>query len=412
MRWLAALLLLAASAAFAQPYNWDDGLTDWDGADGEVWDAVTHTPTQTNTPTVTDTPTQTPSGPTNTPTLTSTPTITPTQTPTGTLDTPTITPTPTITGTFTPSATAANTSTWTPTNTGNTATPTQTPTATFTPTGTAVSCVIGGTSTPYLLLCKPPHGYEDWDVPVNMNMDLIDGWAQDVAGATSLPAPQNDGEVPYANDSLTYETDTALRFRNRGLGRRAFTVNEDNNTNQQISFDISAGLHTSRYLRLDATNVGVGTTVVPMFFGQELTEGGITTDGRWTIATNSLPYASTPRGEFAFVRSWKLQMDDGFFRLQSGVDGLGTGYSTHFRIDPATFYAGVWTAAPTSAWTVPNGRYLQAANRGEGPPTSTDCDSSTEAGRQYIDVTNNRWYVCNENDVNPGRGWDYVELTN
>jgi hypothetical protein len=52
--------------------------------------------------------------------------------------------------------------------------------------------------------------------------------------------------------------------------------------------------------------------------------------------------------------------------------------------------------------------YFEQQMSGAGAPTGTDCDAADEQGRQYIDTTNDRLYVCNEAS---GRGWDYIALT-
>jgi hypothetical protein len=72
----------------------------------------------------------------------------------------------------------------------------------------------------------------------------------------------------------------------------------------------------------------------------------------------------------------------------------------------------VWTIAPSinadgDIIATSNG-YVQGKKSGAGAPTSGDCDADAERGRQYIDTTNNRWYLCN----GATRGWDYVALTN
>ena len=56
---------------------------------------------------------------------------------------------------------------------------------------------------------------------------------------------------------------------------------------------------------------------------------------------------------------------------------------------------------------VPDGVYAQFQNYSAGTPGATDCDSDTERGRQFIDTSNNRLYICN----GAARGWDYAALT-
>ena len=58
-----------------------------------------------------------------------------------------------------------------------------------------------------------------------------------------------------------------------------------------------------------------------------------------------------------------------------------------------------------SALTASTG-FLQFQNSGAAP-TGTDCDADSEAGRFFLDTTNERLYVCN----GASRGWDYVALT-
>ena len=51
--------------------------------------------------------------------------------------------------------------------------------------------------------------------------------------------------------------------------------------------------------------------------------------------------------------------------------------------------------------------YLQFKISSAGAPASASCDSDTERGRMNIDITNNRFYICN----GATRGWDYIALT-
>jgi hypothetical protein len=69
---------------------------------------------------------------------------------------------------------------------------------------------------------------------------------------------------------------------------------------------------------------------------------------------------------------------------------------------------GIGTTNPKSALHVPDGKYAQIEDNNAGAPPAADCDNDDERGRQSIDTTNNRLYVCN----GVSRGWDYVALTN
>lgn len=56
---------------------------------------------------------------------------------------------------------------------------------------------------------------------------------------------------------------------------------------------------------------------------------------------------------------------------------------------------------------VPDGVYAKFGNYSGGVPASGDCDADAERGRQFIDSSNNRLYICN----GAARGWDYLALT-
>lgn len=402
MHRLAAVLLLAASVAWAQP-GWDDASRQWDDGAGQWWDQTTFTPTVTLTPTISPSPTQTSSDPTNTPTITNTPTLSQTPTITGTRPTATVTPT------FTSTNTAAITATPTVTPTGPTPTNTATPTATASP----QQCVVGGTLTDYLFLCKPPHGWEDWDVPLNTNFDLIDTFAQSIAPVPIVSPTPAAGQVPFGSSSGSLTTGNLYFSAGTGYARR-FSVNQLPG-NEQVIFDLSLGLAKERYIRLDSnytsecpdpiTGVCTVQTAPSMFLGQAIDTFGMTKLGSWTIATNSLPYADgSPSAQFPLQTSWIMQFDPLYFRIQAGAL---SSYSTLFKIDPTDRKAGVFTTNPNSGFHVPDGSYFQAENHGEGAPLSSSCASDDDIGRQYIDTLNNRWYLCNDE----ARGWDYVALT-
>lgn len=432
----------------------------------------TPTPTQTHTFTSspTSTPTGTLSTPTVTPTYTASQTTAPTNsptrtmtftnTPTGTLvPTGTATPTRTPTATFTPAAccgdcngggsvslgevqictdiflgnSALSTCFACDCDSGGTvtidevqeaslnnlngcpvatatvpsATPSITPTASPSPAGG--ECVIGGTSTPYLMLCKPPHGYEDWDIPLNLNSDIIDDFAAGLAQA-QLPEPTINGQIPFADSTLDYTTGD-LYFQDGQLA-----VNQAPSADT-YSFDFTGGTALNRFLRLGSTSQNVCPPFpcvfndnVPLFIGQEVSTTGQATLGRWGASVNSKPTQLTTVPLLPATTSMGWQLDPSFFRVRGTLVPLGidTTWTTMFKCQPnGSGQCGVFTDSPQSALQVPDGRYLQASDNNAGAPAAEDCDSDLERGRISHDTSNNRLYFC----AGATRGWDYAALT-
>lgn len=280
--------------------------------------------------------------------------------------------------------------------------PSPTPSRTATPTGTPVGgdCVIGGTSTPFLMLCKPPHGYLDWDIPMNMNADIIDTFAASL-NETQLPAPTVMGQIPFADSTFNYTTGDLY------FSGGKFAVNQAPGTEQYI-FNVAGGSPVSRFMKFSSS--GTPPQVLPLFIGEELNTNNQTTLGRWTIATNSKPYQSTLDPEFPGTTSMALQLDPSGISMEMTLIPLGidTAYTTVFKCQPnGAGTCGVFTSNPQSGFQVPDGHYLQASDNNAGAPAAEDCDADAEIGRISLDSSNFRVYVC----MGATRGWDYSALT-
>lgn len=68
---------------------------------------------------------------------------------------------------------------------------------------------------------------------------------------------------------------------------------------------------------------------------------------------------------------------------------------------------GIATRQPSSTLHVPDGKYVQFSDVNAGAPPAVDCDNDNERGRQSLDSSNFRLYIC----MGAARGWDYVALT-
>jgi uncharacterized protein (TIGR02145 family) len=120
----------------------------------------------------------------------------------------------------------------------------------------------------------------------------------------------------------------------------------------------------------------------------------ITTEGDLTVDTNTL-YVDSQNHRVGIGTTTPLTQ----FQVGSGAT-LGLTVTS-------TGNVGIGTTNPQSNLYVPDGKYAQFADENAGPPPAGDCDSDTERGRQTIDTTNNRLYICN----GAIRGWDYIDLT-
>jgi hypothetical protein len=67
---------------------------------------------------------------------------------------------------------------------------------------------------------------------------------------------------------------------------------------------------------------------------------------------------------------------------------------------------GIGTTSPQSTLHVPDGKYAQFEDFNAEAPPAADCDADAERGRQSIDTTNFRLYIC----MGAARGWDYAAL--
>lgn len=118
--------------------------------------------------------------------------------------------------------------------------------------------------------------------------------------------------------------------------------------------------------------------------GSIITTGGFSTPGNPTIQSQSgVKFRAGPSASGSI--------------LITDVDGVDIGNGTGDEAD-GTLNSGTVTTGAAG--------FLQFQNRGAAP-TGTDCDADAEAGRFFLDTTNERLYVCN----GAARGWDYVALT-
>jgi hypothetical protein len=77
-----------------------------------------------------------------------------------------------------------------------------------------------------------------------------------------------------------------------------------------------------------------------------------------------------------------------------------TNYGVYEKTTGSNYFAGnVEVASPS---------YFQFDKTSVGAPSATDCDADSERGRESIDTTNNRLYICN----GALRGWDWITLNN
>lgn len=233
----------------------------------------------------------------------------------------------------------------------------------------------------------------------------------DVAGAgtrgglsTDVPVASAFYSGSYSNHPFILGTNNAERLRisadgNVGIGNASpaglLHVGADPTRNFQISAN---ALLTARYdnngynapLTLEnrgMTAVGHGAAV---FFNLATGGGAGSIAGAVGVQTENATFTGAT-ADSSLVLSTVL---DANFNERMRVTSAGN--------------VGIGTSTPQSALHVPDGRYAQFEDFNAGAPLAADCDADTERGRQSIDTTNFRLYIC----MGATRGWDYVALTN
>jgi len=157
------------------------------------------------------------------------------------------------------------------------------------------------------------------------------------------------------------------------------------------SGDDSSGMYITDIDEGSNTNEGViSAGAQPAYSG-----GAITS---WTARSTSASGYYFDNGDTQIFGNSGLTSGSTFtptVRLSVGVNGR----------------VGIATTTPESTLSVGSvgdstSSYMQIDNVA-GAPTANDCDSDMERGRQILDSTNHRLYVCN----GATRGWDYLTLT-
>ncbi len=96
--------------------------------------------------------------------------------------------------------------------------------------------------------------------------------------------------------------------------------------------------------------------------------------------------------------------DDTVDNLRIAFRGNNTALSEKMRITSAG-NVGIGTTGPQSLLHVGTGGYFQTEKTFAGAPTAADCDAAAELGRQTIDTTNGRFYICSGTG-----GWKYTNV--
>lgn len=151
---------------------------------------------------------------------------------------------------------------------------------------------------------------------------------------------------------------------------------------------------TSGMILANSGNVGIGTTSPLTLLHLEASAPVLT-----FYATNNASgarFQSTQGSAPSTANAFRFQGTNGATELMS-ITYAGN--------------VGIGTTTPQSTLSVGSvgdstASYMQIDNNA-GAPTAGDCDSDMERGRQILDSTNHRLYVCN----GATRGWDYVALT-
>jgi len=208
-----------------------------------------------------------------------------------------------------------------------------------------------------------------------------------VALLSARPAPAHD------------QPDSPLSSHHTALGREALGVNTTGTANTGL------GAGALRRNTTGANNVALGADA---------------------LAANTTGSLNTALGNVALlnITTGKSNVALGFGAgdtLTAGSDNILIGSevepptpeTNHFLNIGNTLYAdlesgkvGIGIATPQSTLHVPGSGYLQAEHSSEGAPPATDCDQDAERGRQSLDITRHRLYVC----TGAQRGWDYVAL--
>ncbi|MHB1104631.1 MAG: hypothetical protein ACYC0C_18040 [Devosia sp.] len=161
------------------------------------------------------------------------------------------------------------------------------------------------------------------------------------------------------------------------------------------------------FIKRSSGNVGIGTTSP----GYRLTVADGGADILRASVVSGYAALETSLPGFWFRNGIGFSNGFGIFNANSsgGITFLSGGDIT---IDPVTNVringnVGIGTIAPQSAFHVPDGKYAQFEDFNAGAPPGADCDADAERGRQSIDTTNFRLYIC----MGAARGWDYATLT-
>lgn len=165
------------------------------------------------------------------------------------------------------------------------------------------------------------------------------------------------------------------------------------------------GATYSENLRVDASGrVGIGTTAPSAMLhvaGQArisstltpqlslIREGNTNASIYYSNNTGGVYAGSGTGGSFAIGQTPDLSTSPSFIVTSGGAVGIGT------------------TTPPQSALHVPDGKYAQFEDFNAGAPPVADCDTDAERGRQSIDITNFRLYIC----MGAARGWDFIALS-
>jgi hypothetical protein len=184
-------------------------------------------------------------------------------------------------------------------------------------------------------------------------------------------------------------------------GEKSFSVYSDNNS---LNFrDATAGV--VRVVIDTNGNVGIGTTtpgqkldVSSSVSGQPATSGTTQTNGGFRLQTSASNLALDAGSDGTNSAVWLQSVNKTDLSILTG----------RLLLNPVGGNVGIGTAAPQSALHVPDGKYAQFEDFNAGAPPAGDCDADAERGRQSIDTTNFRLYIC----MGATRGWDYVALTN